>query len=131
MFSQSTSDSLGNKSAKWVHQRTYDHIIQNKLFKDGMSDDEMAGMLLYRGGKNLRGAFLCELFGIISVSLYTVVYPNNEPVGKGLAVVGVGFFVAGIANLLSGYNKISKAGIIMQHKGIFVKATASGISLTF
>lgn len=43
-----------------------------------MSDDEMAGILLYKGGNNLKGAFACEFFGVLTGSLIVTINENNE-----------------------------------------------------
>jgi hypothetical protein len=130
-FAQSDSTSLKKDTVYWVHQYAYDRIIQSKIFKKGMSDDEMAGILLYKGGNNLKGAFACEFFGVLAASLIITVNENNEGVRTTLAVLGGTFFIVGIISLVSGYNKISKAGIILQHKGINIKTTGTGISFNF
>jgi hypothetical protein len=49
-FAQSNDSSKKKDTVSWIHQYTYDRLIQRKIFAKGMSDDEMAGILLYRGG---------------------------------------------------------------------------------
>ena len=130
-FAQSDSASMKKDTVYWVHQHTYDRIIQRKIFKEGMSDDEMAGILLYKGGNYLKGAFACEFFGVLAGSLILAVNENNQGARTTLAVVSTTFFIVGIVSLLSGYDKISKAGIILQHKGIHIKSSGTGISFNF
>jgi hypothetical protein len=130
-FAQSDSTLLKKDTLYWVHQYAYDRIIHSKIFKEGMSDDEMAGILLYKGGNNLKGAFACEFFGVLTGSLIVTINENNQGARTTLAVVSVTFFIVGIVSLVSGYNKISKAGIILQHKGINIKTTGTGISFNF
>ena len=130
-FAQSDNTSLKKDTVYWVHQYAYDRIIHSKIFKEGMSDDEMAGILLYKGGNNLKGAFACEFFGVLAGSLIILVNQNNQDARTTLAVLSTGFFIVGVISLVSGYNKISKAGIILQHKGINIKTTGTGISLNF
>jgi hypothetical protein len=130
-FAQSDSTSLKKDTVYWVHQYSYDRIIHSKIFKEGMSDDEMAGILLYKGGNNLKGAFACEFFGVLIGSLIVTINENNQGVRTTLAVVSGTFFIVGIVSLISGYNKISKAGIVLQHKGINIKTTGTGISFNF
>ena len=129
-FSQDTIAPI-KKAAYCYHQNEYNHLITNKLFKKGMTDDEMAGILLYKGGRELTGSFVCELFGVIAGSLGVVFYQKNTAVGTACAVGSGIFFIVGIVNLMTGYSKISKAGIILQHKGIGVKVSGNGISLNF
>ena len=130
-FAQSDSTSLKKDTVYWVHQYAYDRIIHSRIFKEGMSDDEMAGILLYKGGNNLKGAFACEFFGVLTGSLIVTINENNEGARTTFAVVSVTFFIVGIISLVSGYNKISKAGIILQHKGINIKASGTGIAFNF
>jgi hypothetical protein len=120
-----------DKGSHRALQKDYDHLLKYRLFKEGMTDDEMAGILLYKGGRNLFGAFVAETFGLIVGSVAVVVYPKNNTTGTVLAIGSGISFIVGIGNLLSGYSKISKAGIILQHKGINLKATSTGISLNF
>ncbi|MEI7660651.1 MAG: hypothetical protein WCK34_00555 [Bacteroidota bacterium] len=129
-FSQDTIVPVVKKN-QWYHHKEYDYLITSKLFKDGMTDDEMAGILLYKGGREMTGSFVAEVFGVVIGSVAVVVYPKNNTTGTALAIGSGISFIVGIVNLLSGYSKISKAGIILQHKGINMKATASGISLNF
>lgn len=130
-FAQSDTASLKKDTVYWVHQYAYDRIIHSKIFKEEMSDDEMAGILLYMGGNNLKGAFACEFFGVLAASLIITVNQNNQDAKTTLAVISTAFFIVGVISLVSGYNKISKAGIILQHKGINIKTTGTGISLNF
>ena len=130
-FAQSDSASLKKDTVYWVHQYTYDRIVQRKIFTKGMSDDEMAGILLHKGGNNLIGAFACEFFGVLTGSSIVIVNQNNQGTRMTLAVISSAFFITGIVSLISGYNNISKAGIILQHKGINIKTSGAGISINF
>jgi hypothetical protein len=96
-----------------------------------MSDDEMAGILLYKGGNELKGSFACEFFGVLLGTLAIARAPYNQSESLVLSVVGTTVLIVGVINLISGYNKISKAGIILQHKGINLKPSATGITLNF
>ncbi|MCX6246172.1 MAG: hypothetical protein NTW10_00425 [Bacteroidetes bacterium] len=118
-------------TSEWRYTDKYNHIIQSGLFTQGMSDDEMAGILLSRAGRNLKLCFTFEVIGVVFGT--TIVYAgrNSETVYYVASAVSLGFFIAAMCELLSGYNKISKAGIIFQHKGISVKASGPGISFNF
>jgi hypothetical protein len=67
-----------------------------------MSDDEMAGILLYKGGNNLIGAFACEFFGVLTGSLILTINENNEGTRITLGVLSGTFFIIGIISLISG-----------------------------
>lgn len=131
-YSQNKQDSIRQNSAEWRYKQKYNHLIQNNLFTKGMSDDEMAGILLYKGGNNLKVSFACEVFGAMSSSLMlTITNKEAQTAITLLAVASAIFYLTGIVELISGYNKISKAGIIFQHKGYNIKTSGTGISLNF
>jgi hypothetical protein len=126
-----TTKTIKKDSAVWAYQYTYDRMIQSKMFTPGMSDDEMAGIMLYRSGKNLKRAFILEIFGVLTATVSLSVFEHSESTATVFGVFSLGFFAAGIGNIISGYTKISKAGIIMQHKGIQIQTTGTSISMKF
>jgi len=115
----------------WRHQNKYDRIINASCFEPGMSDDEMAGIFLWRGGRNLKMSFAFILVGFVSSS--TLAYIKDPPAAVQIAIAGVstGFLIAGICELVSGYSKIGKAGIILQHKKFNIKTTGTSVSVNF
>ena len=128
---QSNKTSLNRDTVYWIHQYAYEQLIHKRIFTKGMSDDEMAGILLYKGGKNLVGAFACEVFGALTGTLILTFRPDQQEARAVLAVLSTGFFITGIVSLISGYSKISRAGIILQHKKFNVKTSGANISLNF
>jgi hypothetical protein len=128
---QTDTTTIKKDSAGWALQYTYDRMIQSKMFTPGMSDDEMAGILLYRSGKNLKRAFILEIFGVLTAAVSVSVMQTTPTTGIIFGVFSVGVLSAGIGNLISGYSKISKAGIIMQHRGIQIQTTGTSISMKF
>ncbi len=128
---QSQSDITGSIDSQWRHQNKYDRIINASCFEPGMTDDEMVGIFLWRGGRNLKMSFAFILVGFVSSS--TLAYIKDPPAAVQIAIAGVstGFLIAGICELVSGYNKIGKAGIILQHKKFNIKTTGTSISLNF
>ncbi|MBC8147511.1 MAG: hypothetical protein H8E98_05950 [Bacteroidetes bacterium] len=126
----------------WRHHEKYTRIIQQSIFSAGMSDDEMAGIELWRGGRNLKMSFAFMIVGIGIAStatwlpdrFFTSKYKGKidpEDIQIAIAIVGGGFLIASICELVSGYNKIGKAGIILQHKKFTIKTTGNNISLNF
>ena len=115
----------------WRHQNKYDRIINASCFEPGMSDDEMAGIFLWRGGRNLKMSFAFILVGFVSSS--TLAYIEDPPAAVQIAIAGVstGFLIARICELVSGYSKIGKAGIILQHKKFNIKTTGTSVSVNF
>ena len=128
---QSNKTSLNRDTVYWIHQYAYEQLVHKKIFTEGMSDDEMAGILLYKGGKNLMGAFACEIFGALTGSLIFTFRPTQQEPRLVLAVLSTGFFITGVVSLISGYYKISRAGIILQHKKFNVRTSGTSLSLNF
>jgi hypothetical protein len=67
-FAQSDNALLKKDTVYWIHQYAYDRIIHSKIFKEGMLDDEMAGILFYKCGNNLKEAFACKFFDVLTGS---------------------------------------------------------------
>lgn len=130
-IAQNQSNPTGSVVNTWRHQNKYDRITSASVFDKGMSDDEMAGILLWRGGRNLKLSFTFILIGFVSSS--TLAYIKDPSTGVQIVIAGIstGFLIAGICELVSGYNKIGKAGIILQHKRFNIKTTGTSISLNF
>ena len=137
---QSKVNSTGYTMYQWRHQDKYNRITSGSVFNRNMSDDEMAGIYLWRGGRNLKTAFALEMIGVL-VGTSASWLPNLASGKKGsidattvsviIGVVSTGLFVAGLCELVSGYNKIGKAGIILQHKKFSFKTTGTSVSLNF
>jgi len=130
-MAQSQTNPAGSVVNIWRHQYKYARITSASIFDKGMTDDEMAGILLWRGGRNLKLSFAFIAAGFVSSS--ALAYVKDPPAAVQIAIAGIstGFLIAGICELIAGYNKIGKAGIILQHKRFNVKTTGTSISLNF
>jgi len=139
-IAQGDFNTTGSDVKPWRHQKKYDRITSISLFDKSMTDDEMAGIYLWRGGRNLKLAFAFEIVGVVVAStaswLPSVASGKNGSVDAStisliIGAFGTGFFVAGLCELVAGYNKIGKAGIILQHNRFKVKTTGTSVSLNF
>lgn len=119
------------KKVKWKYQDDYEYIKWSGGFGPGMTDDQMAGLLLYRGGRSLTSAAICEVLGVGVGGLGLYLYDENKALGTGMMVGGGVFMVIGIVNIFVGYSKISKAGIILQHKSVEVRGSPTGMVIRF
>jgi len=139
IYGQNAQDSIKlNKSFKnWRHYKKYNSIISQKIFTSDMTDDEMAGIELWRGGRNLKMAIAFEIVGVVVISTGNTIVQLIDDSDKADIVryiasgIGLGFFIAGLCELVSGYNKIGKAGIIFQHKKFNIKTTGTSVSMNF
>ena len=134
-YGQVKPDSLNQNINEWQwrHFNKYERIKHQSIFAPTMSDDEMAGIELWRAGRNLKMGFSFMFVGVIVLSTAAFVADGKDQTAvlAAIGVVGTGFLIAGLCELVSGYNKIGKAGIILQHKKFYIKTTGSNISLNF
>jgi len=141
-YSQVNQDSLNQSFKEWRHMEKYNRIIQQSIFTSTMSDDEMAGIELWRAGRNLKMSFSFMIVGIgigstaswLPQRLFGTNYKGKltpEDVQIAILVVSSGFLIASICELVCGYNKIGKAGIIIQHKKFNIKTNGNNISFNF
>jgi hypothetical protein len=130
-MAQNQPEQAGSVANTWRHQYKYARITSASIFDKGMTDDEMAGILMWRSGRNLKLSFAFITVGFVSSS--TLAYIKDPPAAAQIAIacVSTGFLIAGIIELVCGYSKIGKAGIILQHKRFNVKTTGTSISLNF
>jgi hypothetical protein len=122
---------INSKETNWKFYRQYCKIAGSGCFDKSMSDDEMAGILLQKSGRNLKLSFTFVTLGFVCSSSIAYIKNPSDAVYYVIAGVSTGFLVAGIVELLSGYNKIGKAGIILQHKKFNLKTTGNTLSLNF
>lgn len=126
-------------NAPWRYQKKYDRYVRDSCFTPGMSDDEMAGIYLWRGGRNLKMSFSFNMVGVIVGStaswlpglLYDKFDLDPDRVTMIIAGVSSAFILVGVCELISGYSKIAKAGIILQHNRFNVRVTGTTVSLNF
>ena len=135
MDKNSKSDSVKQAAGKWTKNDRYINITSYDFFRKGMSDDEMAGILMKRGNITLKiaGAFLgISAVGIGSCAL--LLNGQNKDLYVEAYVIGaisVGLALAVIPVTIGGINRISEAGIVKQHKKYILKLSATGVSLNF
>lgn len=136
---QDTTSAATKDLKNWRFRAKYNRIVRASCFTPGMSDDEMAGIYLWRGGRNLKMAFSFNMVGMVVAStaswlpgLISENYGTDPDMVK-IMIAGVssGFFLAGLCELITGYSKITKAGIILQHNRFKVKWSGNAVSLTF
>jgi hypothetical protein len=133
-------DSLQQSIKSWRHLDKYNRITGQAIFTPKMSDDEMAGIELWRGGRNLKMSFAFSIVGYVVVS--TASWVPHSIIGKQykgnlteqdiiLIISGVSgvFFIASLCELISGYNKISNAGILFEHKKFRVRTNGNNITI--
>jgi len=122
------------------NKQKYNRITGQAIFTSKMSDDEMAGIELWRGGRNLKMSFSFEMVGFAAASTASWLpqliigkkYKGNMKQQDVILIIGAvsgGFFVTALCELISGYNKIGNAGIIFQHKKFRIKTNGNNISM--
>jgi len=107
-----------------------------------ISDDEIAGILLKRGSRNLNTSVL--FIGVGAFVASTAAWLPQLLIGKNnktnltqqdiqliIFAVSGGCFITSIVKLIMGYKKIGDAGIVLQHKKFNIKTTGTSISLNF
>ena len=104
-------------------------------YKAGMTDEQIAGELLIRGGENIRNSGIIGLTSIL-LGVSTTFIPNmiTDPGAQKNAIYVVSgaagvLGIFSIAELISGGNKIIRSGIILQHKRVQVTPTSMVIKL--
>lgn len=121
-----------SKEKPWKYEQKYQSVMNYKFIKEGMTDDEIAGILLYKAGKSFTKSLAYEIIGLIAVGVGTYIYPNEKTMGTVVAVGGGVFLFAGIVHLFTASNRTANAGIVLMHKGqIQVKAAPGSISVNF
>ena len=78
-FAQNANPKVESDTTYWLYQYQYDHLLKKKYFTKGMSDDEMAGVLLYQSGANLKAAFICEIIATLTSTGAIAIYSKNPP----------------------------------------------------
>lgn len=141
VFSQGTT-SYQKDINNWRYQKKYNKILRKKYLHKGMTDDEMAGILLKRGSRNLNMSILFIGIGAFVASTTAwlpplVIGENNrtnlteQDVRYIIYGVATGCFITSLVKLIMGYHKIGDAGIVFQHKKFNVKTSGASISFNF
>ena len=136
-FAQGTSNYNQNFDT-WKYHKKYNKILQKRYFVEGMSDDDMAGILLKRGSQNLNLSLLCTGLGFAFSSAAAWLPPlvSEDPdvqqtVQLVTLAISSGFLVTALIEVALAYRKIGGAGIVFQHKKFNIKTTGTSISLYF
>ncbi|MBL6950188.1 MAG: hypothetical protein ISR57_06040 [Bacteroidales bacterium] len=122
----------------WKYYKKYNKILKKRYIHESMSDDEIAGILLKRGSRNLNLSLLCTGLGFAFSSAAAWLPPlvSKDPdvqqtVQLVTLAVSSGFLITALIEVALAYRKIGDAGIVFQHKKFSIKTTGTSLSFHF